>query len=49
MITNSLHFQYIQSLYIAIPRSGDALQRGEGVAIVLDPVLSVAWRDVGEV
>ena len=32
-----------------LPGSGDALQCGEGVAIVLDPVLSVAWRDVGEV
>ena len=32
-----------------IPGSGDALQCGEGVAIVLDPVLSVAWRDAGEV
>ena len=32
-----------------LPGLGDALQRGEGVAIVLDPVLSVAWRDAGEV
>ena len=26
-----------------LPGLGDALQHGEGVAIVLDPVLSVAW------
>ena len=32
-----------------LPGSGDALQRDEGVAIVLDLVLSVAWRDAGEV
>ena len=32
-----------------LPGSGDALQCDEGVAIVLDAVLSVAWRDTGEV
>ena len=26
-----------------LPASGDVLQRGEGVAIVLDPLMSVAW------
>ena len=26
--------------------SGDVLQHGEGVAIVLDPLMSVAWRDI---
>ena len=28
--------------------SGDALHRGEGVGIVLDPVMTQAWHDAGE-
>ena len=32
-----------------LPRSGNTLQCGEGVAIYLDPVMTVAWQDAGEV
>lgn len=32
-----------------VPAAGDVAQRGEGVGIVLDPVLSEAWRNGGEV
>ena len=31
----------------SIPQSGDAVQRGEGVAIVLDPLMATSWRDSG--
>ena len=31
----------------SVPQSGDAIQRGEGVAIVLDPLMATAWRDSG--
>ena len=29
----------------SLPGSGDVLQRGEGVGIVLDPVMTQAWCD----
>ena len=32
-----------------VPAAGDVAQRGEGVGIVLDPVLSEAWQNGGEV
>ena len=32
----------------SVPWSGDAIQRGEGVAIVLDHLMAAAWRDSGE-
>ena len=32
-----------------VPAAGDVIQRGEGVGIVLDPVMSEAWRSAGEV
>ena len=32
-----------------VPQSGDAIQRGEGVAIVLDPWMAQSWRDSGEI
>ena len=32
-----------------VPAVGDVAQRGEDVGIVLDPVLSEAWRNGGEV
>ena len=31
----------------SVPQSGDAVQRGEGVAIVLDPLMATSWRDSG--
>ena len=31
----------------SVPQSGDAVQHGEGVAIVLDPVITTSWRDSG--
>jgi len=31
-----------------LPQPGDVLQCGEGVAIVLDPLMTQAWRDAGE-
>jgi len=31
-----------------LPQPVDVLQRGEGVAVVLDPVMAQAWRDAGE-
>lgn len=30
------------------PLSGDTLQHGEGVAIVLDPSMSAEWQNAGE-
>ena len=32
-----------------VPQSGDAIQHGEGVAIVLDPFIANAWKDSGSV
>ena len=32
-----------------VPAAGDVIQRGEGVGIVLDPVMYEAWRSAGEV
>ena len=29
------------------PQSGDTVQHGEGVAIVLDPLMATLWRDSG--
>ena len=29
----------------SVPQSGDLIQRGEGVAIVLDPLKAQSWRD----
>ena len=31
-----------------LPQCGDVLQHGEGVAVVLDPIMTQAWRDAGE-
>jgi len=31
----------------SVPQSGDPIQRGEGVAIVLDPLMAQSWRDSG--
>ena len=31
----------------SVPQSGDAVQRGEAVAIVLDPLMATPWRDLG--
>ena len=31
-----------------LPQLGDMLQRGEGVAVVLDPAMTQAWHDAGE-
>ena len=31
----------------SVPQSGDTIQRGEGVAIVLDLVMATSWRDSG--
>ena len=31
-----------------VPQSGDVIQRGEGVAIVLDPLMGRLWRDSGK-
>ena len=33
----------------SVPQSGEAIQRGEGVAIVLDPFIANAWKDSGSV
>ena len=31
----------------SVPQSGNTVQRGEGVAIVLDPVMATSWRESG--
>ena len=31
----------------SVPQSGDTVQCGEGVAIVLNPVMATSWRDSG--
>ena len=31
----------------SVPQSGDAVQRGERVAIVLDPVITTSYREIG--
>ena len=33
----------------SVPQSSDAVQCGEGVAIVLDPLMTTSWRDSGRI
>ena len=33
----------------SVPQSGDTIQCGEGVAIVLDPLMATSWMDLGNV
>ena len=32
----------------SVPQFGDAVQRGEGVAVALDPLMIISWRDSRE-
>ena len=32
----------------SLPQSGDTTQHGEGVAIMLDSLMVMAWRDSGK-